>query len=208
MKSNILFSIGGIATALVISALLLGRPSFEKKSELGLVSERSEEIEKRISPTPISTPVPTPIIGKPVSIYIPRLEINSLVETVGLDEKQRMDVPKNPENVAWYELGPKPGENGSSVIAGHLDSSTGPAVFYRLELLENGDLIEIEDEFGENYKFRVVGKNVYEDESFPLQEVFSNNDGKKLNLITCQGKFDRNARNYSHRLVVFTELVE
>ncbi len=66
---------------------------------------------------------PAPV-SFPKILSIPKLEVNAEIETVGLDNKGAMDVPKNAMNVAWYNLGPKPGEKGNAVMAGHLDTIT------------------------------------------------------------------------------------
>src|SRR5438128_2185263 len=71
-----------------------------------------------------------PLISSPTTIRIPAIHINARVESVGLDSEGHMAVPKVPANVAWYNLGPKPGEDGNAVIDGHIDTITGePAVF-------------------------------------------------------------------------------
>src|SRR5687768_1091778 len=82
----------------------------------------------KAAPTFESTPTPTPYIGPPSLLTIPTLDINAAIEHVGLDQQKRMDVPQDVNNVAWYKLGPLPGQPGNAVLAGHLDSKTGPAV--------------------------------------------------------------------------------
>jgi sortase A len=148
-------------------------------------------------------------IGLPVKLSIPDINVSASVEYVGLDSKRNMDVPKNDMNVAWYNLGPKPGEQGSAVMAGHLDrASGGPAVFWDLEKIEEGDEIKVTDENGKVSTFRVTGMETYPFDEFPLQEVFADKSGKKLNLITCDGDFDQATKNYSQRTVVYSELSE
>lgn len=143
----------------------------------------------------------------PVTLKIPRLEIDAKVEKVGLDENKNMDVPKDPQNAAWYQLGYLPGQQGSAVIAGHFDTPTGaPAVFYRLGNLENGDEIQITDEKNETLTFIVTGKENYPYDNFPLTEVFGPHEKQVLNLITCEGTFLKDKKSYSHRTVVYSEL--
>jgi LPXTG-site transpeptidase (sortase) family protein len=159
-----------------------------------------QQVEPTITPTPL-------IFAKPVNLQIPKLGITTTVEHVGLDEKKNMDVPKDDMNVGWYQYGPKPGESGNSVLAGHFDTKTGgAAVFYRLDELIVGDEIMITDEAGESYTFVVVGKNSYPVEAFPIEKVFGKSDKRYLNLITCEGVFDSAKRLYSDRLVIRTEL--
>jgi len=138
-------------------------------------------------------------IGIPQTLIISKINISTNVELVGEDSQGRMDVPKDVNNVGWYTYGFKPGENGNSVISGHLDSEIGPAVFYNLGLLNIGDEIEIMDEDNKIYRFKVANKATYDFDKVPLNEIFGNSDKPKLNLITCDGVFDRNTRNYSKR---------
>ncbi len=145
--------------------------------------------------------------SQPQTLTIQRLGVNAQIESVAMDEKGNMDVPKQVMNVAWYNLGAKPGERGNAVIAGHLDTVSGkPAVFYKLSSLEAGDTIMVTDAEKNSYTYTVVRKENYPFDSFPLQEVFGVSSKKRLNLITCEGSFDKTAKNYSHRTVVYAEL--
>lgn len=148
-------------------------------------------------------------IDVPMRVIIPKLGVDAQIEHVGLDKDKRMDVPKEDMNAAWYNKGPKPGELGSAVLAGHLDTKTGgPAVFYRLSELQTGDEIQVQDRSGLIQTFEVAEVRSYKDETFPVSLVFSQNDTKRLNLITCAGTFDSGAQNYSDRTVVFATLRE
>lgn len=167
---------------------------------------KREAKQTTIEATEKSEEVVTPI-GKPVNLSIPEIGVNSDIEYVGLDSKRNMDVPKKAENVAWYELGPKPGELGSAVLAGHLDAPDGsPAVFWDLKILKVGDEIITTDEDGKKQTFIVKGVESYPWDDFPLEEVFADSSGRKLNLITCEGDFDRETKNYSKRTVVYAEM--
>lgn len=143
----------------------------------------------------------------PTLLKIPSINIAASVEQVGLTIEGEMDVPKNVNNVGWYNLGPKPGEWGSSVVAGHFDGIYGQdAVFTNLNKLREGDKIYIEDEDGNTITFVVTGSRVY-DPGF-AEDVFVRNDGRYLNLITCDGVWDGSKKSFSKRLVVFAEIVQ
>lgn len=147
-------------------------------------------------------------VGLPKKLIIPKLGVNTIVESVAMDSEGRMDVPKNVENVAWYNLGPKPGLFGSAVLAGHFDKVTGaPAVFFDLDKLKVGDEIISVDEFNKEYKFKVVDKRTYIYNQVPLEQVFNSNDKSRLNLITCGGQWIATQKNYSNRTVIYSELV-
>ena len=154
-------------------------------------------------------PVTSPEVTLPQKLIIPKLGIAAAVEYVGMDEKGNMDVPRNDNNVAWYELGFKPGAAGNSVMAGHLDTRTGaPAIFYQLDSLEKGDRIQIIGTDGSTKEFVVTHKQTYPYNAFPLVEVFGTSDKPRLNLITCEGRYNSSERNYSHRTVVYSELTQ
>ena len=98
----------------------------------------------------------------PKTLQISKLGINVPIESVAMDEKGRMDVPKDPDNVAWYNLGVKPGEQGNAVMAGHFDKETGePAVFYDIEKLTRGDTISITDKNNQVITFSVVRSSFF-----------------------------------------------
>jgi hypothetical protein len=146
--------------------------------------------------------------GMPKQIVIPRLGLRTTVEHVGKDAKGNMDVPKDPWNVAWYAPGARPGAIGNAAIAGHLDwHGVGPVVFYNLKDLAPGDMVYVRDESGRDRAFRVLRNTTCPFDDCPLTEIFGANTRPRLNLITCQGTFDRTARNYNNRQVVYTELV-
>jgi hypothetical protein len=92
-------------------------------------------------------------------------------------------------------------------MAGHLDSKTGPAVFYRLEDLVPGDEIFTMTADGQELRFIVLSSETYDVADAPLERIFGDADRPHLNLITCDGAFDRSIRQYDKRLVVFTEFV-
>lgn len=160
------------------------------------------------TPTPSPTPSPTPGLT-PATFILPKLNISTAVERVGLTETQNMDVPKNTANVAWYMHGKMPGEEGNSVIAGHYDTATGkPAIFYKLRILEVGDEVIVISENALKSVFVVAEKATIPYDKFPSEEVFKSRPGKNLNLITCGGIWDARKRTYLDRIVVYTTLKE
>ncbi|MFZ2038731.1 MAG: class F sortase [Minisyncoccia bacterium] len=145
-------------------------------------------------------------LALPIRLKIPSLGIDAPVESLGLTTDGSMDVPKSPDNVGWFELGPYPGEIGSAVIAGHYGWKDNlPAVFDNLSKLKKTDKIYVEDKEGIITTFvvreiRSFGEN---DETL---DVFNSTDGKAhLNLITCEGIWNASNKSYSKRLIVFTD---
>jgi LPXTG-site transpeptidase (sortase) family protein len=142
-------------------------------------------------------------------LSIPRLGIDTQIETVGLTKEGKMGLPSKPETVAWFNAGPKIGDAGNAVIAGHLDQQNGrPAVFAKLHDLEIGDTIEVLEDSDQKTQFKVVAKKSFAvDDTKALLEVFGPSETENLNLITCWGAWDTDKDRYGERLVVFTKKV-
>lgn len=143
----------------------------------------------------------------PTRVHIPRIKVNAPVETVGLEASGIMEKPSAADVVAWYGYGPAPGAPGASVLAGHVDSVRGPAVFWSLQDLRSGDTIEVEVLGHPNRRFQVVEAGVYPPDAAPIDVIFASGGPPRLNLITCGGVFDRSRHAYDKRLVVYTQLV-
>lgn len=140
-------------------------------------------------------------VGVPNRLQIPAIGVDAAVEFVGVDSKGVMEVPINGIDVGWFYPGPRPGEKGSAVIAGHLDNKDGSdAVFANLNKLKQGDHLYVVDSNGIPTIFIVQGSHEYN--VGYADEVFSRNDGTYLNLITCDGVWDGTKKSYNKRLVV------
>ncbi len=151
----------------------------------------------------------TTAFGVPTTLEIPSIGVDTDIESVGKDATGAMDVPKNFKNAGWYNLGAKFGQAGNVVLAGHYDRVDGsPAAFWDLPKVKIGDTIQVGDADGNTLKYTVVKLANYKHDAFPLEEVFGSTSQKRLNLITCQGKWDEKTKLYSERMVVYSELVE
>lgn len=93
------------------------------------------------------------------------------------------------------------------MLAGHVDSLTGPAVFYQLEKIEIGDQVKLTDASGRQMIFEVKNAASYKTEQAPLEEIFGSSNKRMVNLITCTGQFNRKIGSHEERLVVSAELV-
>jgi LPXTG-site transpeptidase (sortase) family protein len=140
----------------------------------------------------------------PIRLKIPKINVDAAIEHVGLTPDGSMGVPKGPSDVGWFDLGPRPGEKGSAVIAGHEGWKDGiKAVFDDLHNLVKGDKIYVEDETGTTTIFVVRELRIY-GQNDDASDVFSSIDGKAhLNLITCEGVWNKAEKSYANRLVVF-----
>ena len=147
-------------------------------------------------------------VGLPVRLRIPSIEVDAAIESVGVTPKGAMDTPKDPDNVGWYDRGSRPGENGSAVLAGHLDWYKGKtAVFQHLDKLRAGDLLFVETDTGRFLTFVVRETRTYKPNEY-APDVFQSSDGSHLNLVTCGGVWDTILKIYRERLVVFTDAVK
>ena len=145
---------------------------------------------------------------EPIQVEIPAIDVKAPVENVGILENGQMGVPEDINKVGWFEPGFKPGTKGNAVLAGHVDSKTGPAIFFYLEKLSKGDEIVLTDKEGEKMTFVVTGKERYPYNDSPIEKIFGPTDSRTLNLITCVGTFNRSKGTHEERLVVSTELKE
>lgn len=182
-----------------------------KNVKVANVTENSGVIipmDEQMTTTQIMASLELEKIGLPVRIKIPLLAVDTEFVRVGLTASGEMDIPKGPTEVAWYELGPRPGEVGSSVVAGHFGWKDGiPAVFDHLDKLHKGDKIYIENENGTTTTFIVRETRTF-GENDDASEVFVSGDGiAHLNLVTCQGVWNKNNKSYSERFVVFADKV-
>lgn len=145
--------------------------------------------------------------GLPVRLKIPGISVDSAVESLGLASDGTMDIPKGPDDVAWFNLGSRPGENGSAVMAGHYGTwkNGKGSVFDNLHKLHKGDKIYVEDDNSAITTFIVRESRSYNPQA-DATDIFSSNDGKShLNLVTCEGAWNKDSKSYPQRLVVFTD---
>ena len=147
--------------------------------------------------------------ANPAHLLIPTIGINASIETVGVSPNGDLAIPtQNPwEHVGWYDLGPRPGERGSAVIDGHLDRPGGyPAVFWRLRDMQIGNSVMVIDTRGKTFHFHVTAIAFYAPQDAPIQEIFANESGTYLNLITCAGDWIPSQHQTTLRLVIYTAL--
>ena len=142
----------------------------------------------------------------PLRLTIPSIGVTTRLLRLGLEADGSMQVPVAFDRAGWFAKGPTPGQVGPAVIAGHVDSRTGPAVFYRLRELRAGDTVQVERADGTRLRFVVEDARRYPKTSFPTAAVFGPAPWAALRLVTCGGDFDRSARSYRDNLVVFARL--
>jgi LPXTG-site transpeptidase (sortase) family protein len=143
--------------------------------------------------------------GLPIRLKIPAINVNAAVEYMGNTISGDMAAPNGHSNVGWYKYGPLPGDIGSSVMAGHVVGPRGEqGVFFRLDKLQAGDILQVTDGKGQVASFTVRSTKTY-GQTEQTAEVFSGSGGIHLNLITCAGDWDAANHHYLKRLVVFAD---
>jgi sortase (surface protein transpeptidase) len=144
----------------------------------------------------------------PVALRIPAIGVDETLIQLGLNADETVEVPLDYAKPGWFKYGPTPGDTGSSVILGHVDSFDGPAVFYQLHALAPGDRVEVTLPDGTAAHFEVTRLATYPKEQFPAEEVYGEHGYSALQLVTCGGEFDPVARSYESNVVAYTSLVE
>ncbi len=192
-----------IALLFLVSVVLYGVFYFYKQNNIVPPSTAIPSALENVNTLPATTQIGP---GLPVRLIIPSINVDAPIIYVGLAPDGSVDVPKGPDQVAWFQFGPRPGAKGSAVITGHYGPWRNGAnsVFDNLYKLKQGDKIYVKDDKGISLTFTVRDSHIYNpNESVP--EVFSKDDGTYLNLITCHGDWLANQKTYTKRLVVFTD---
>jgi sortase (surface protein transpeptidase) len=143
----------------------------------------------------------------PLELRIPAIGVSTPVSTLGLNPDNTVEVPTDFQRAGWFGLGPSPGQLGSAVVLGHVDSYRGPAVFFRLRSLRPGDAVEVSLADGAIAHFAVTAVETYLKDQFPAERVYGPHGNSALQLVTCGGEFDRQARSYLSNIVAYTSLV-
>jgi hypothetical protein len=145
--------------------------------------------------------------ARPVRLQIPAIAVSTPLVPLGRLPDGSIEVPHDWDTAGWYDRGPRPGQPGPAVILGHVDSRTGPAVFYRLRELRPPDIVRVGLADGRMLAFRVQRVERYPKDHFPTEAVYFPTLNRELRLITCGGEFDYAAGSYLDNIVVYATLV-
>jgi len=163
--------------------------------------------QNHVAPMSMSLPRPTSLTRikivdpTPARLLIPRINVDAVVEARGLDSNRNMDIPKNFRDVAWYRLGPAPGQPGNALINGHVNWWTGDAVFTHLNQVRAGDEITVVRADGGTVRFTVTGKTIV-DANARIASLFEPSSVATLTLITCTGVWNPLTQSNTQRLLV------
>ena len=156
------------------------------------------------STAPAPDPSPAAAAPAPVSLTIPAIGVHSRLITLGITALGTLQVPTSTSVAGWYTRSPRPGEIGSSVIAGHIDSYLGPGIFYKLSDMRPGERIYVRRADGSLAVFSVYAVQQYPKDHFPTGKVYGPAPDAELHLITCGGTFDYATRSYLSNTVVYS----
>ncbi|MGW0613693.1 class F sortase [Streptomyces sp. NPDC002788] len=147
--------------------------------------------------------------SRPVRLLIPKISVDAPFTDLAIGRSGQLEPPPPDDTnlVGWYAKGHSPGEPGTAIIAGHVDTATSPAVFAGLGQLKKGDRFQVARADGTRATFVVDTTESFEKDAFPSERVYGDTPDAQVRLITCAGSYDRQARDYTENLVVFAHLV-
>jgi sortase (surface protein transpeptidase) len=153
---------------------------------------------------PLNPPLTVPPAARavPTSLDIPAIGVHTDLVKLHLGAGRELLPPSDFGTAGWYAEGTAPGQPGPAVLAGHVDSVAGPAVFYRLAELRPGDAVLVHRAGGSTLRYVVSGRVQYPKSAFPTALVYAPVPDTELRLITCGGTFDRAVRSYRDNIVV------
>jgi sortase (surface protein transpeptidase) len=154
-------------------------------------------------------PRPSPLqVAEPVRLIIPSIGVRSGLVHLGLTSSGALQVPPTTAVAGWYTGSVRPGAIGAAVIAGHIDSVSGPGVFFRLRLLRPGERVYVRRADGSLAVFEVTAVHSYLKTRFPTMAVYGPVPAAELRLITCGGTFDYATGHYLSNVIVYADLVQ
>jgi len=156
---------------------------------------------------PLNVALPVAVRSAPVELRIPAIALTVTLSMLGLNPDGTVEVPTDVQQPGWYKFGPSPGQEGSAVILGHVDSNKGPTVFFHLRSLVAGDAVDVTLADGVTARFKVTSVAMYLKTAFPDHAVYASHGFSALQLVTCGGVFDSHTGHYLSNVVVYTSLV-
>ncbi|MFI1095234.1 class F sortase [Streptomyces sp. NPDC020917] len=160
------------------------------------------------APSAASTTAPALTRSVPTRLSIPSIGVDAAFVPLSLGADGTLTPPpmSTPNVVGYYADGPTPGEKGPAIVAGHVDTKTGPAVFLLLSLVKPGATASVTRADGSTATFKVDTVQTYSKAEFPDQKVYGDTPDAQLRIITCGGTFDKTKQDYKDNVVVFAHL--
>ena len=189
--------------ALVLATFSASAPATHVSARTGAADPHSPDGVQQIAVADSDSDLAS---AAPARLRIPSIGVDSPLALLGVDGSGALVPPTDFARAGWFSGGPVPGDVGPSVVAGHVDSADGPAVFFRLRDLVAGDAIVVERADGTTVGFTVTRADRFAKDAFPSDDVYGPTSTAELRLITCGGEFDRAAGSYRDNVVVFARM--
>ena len=211
LLSNIFFT---IAIILLVTGLSIGVYDWHyndvnNQRASTLINEANHNIShavpSTIKPTASELASYTVAPTLPRYLIIPKLGVYALILPVGINVDGSLGTPDNVFNTAWYDESSQPGQKGAMLIDGHISSWTTHGVFYRINTLLPGDIIDVQGGNGAIFTYKVVKTQVYDSNNVNMGAALSPIDLTKpgLNLISCTGEVFAGTSEFNERIIVF-----
>jgi hypothetical protein len=142
-------------------------------------------------------------VPAPVRLRVPAAHVDTPLQRLGRAADGTVAVPASPDVAGWFAEGPRPGQPGPAVMLGHVDSTSGPGVFYHLAELAPGAVVSVDREDGSTVGFRVTALARVPKTGFPTDQVYAPTLEPSLELVTCGGSFDRRTHSYRDNVIVY-----
>ncbi|MFB9239522.1 class F sortase [Plantactinospora siamensis] len=193
-----------IALLVVVLGLVITGVGYQRVTGTSLLPS---SLYPDVQPPPRKYPVLA--ASEPNRVRIRAVGLDAPVQPVGLAPDGTIATPPDdrPDTAGWYDQSPTPGQYGPSVLVGHVDTRTGPAVFHELTRVRSGDRLEIDRADGSTAVFQVDSTKKYDKSAFPADQVFGDFDRPGLRLITCGGRWVGGRLGYADNVVVYATLV-
>ncbi|MFD4376248.1 class F sortase [Streptomyces sp. NPDC058486] len=183
-----------------------------------LVRGGTEQLTATGPPQPLAADAPAPAApppparaglpaSAPLAVTIPAIGVDAPLTRVGLDADGWLEAPppEHPGRAGWYAGAVTPGEPGTAVVVGHVDTPSGPAVFHALGALTRGRTVEVRRADGRTAVFTVHAVELVPKDDFPAERVYAAGRTPELRVITCGGTYTR-ATGYTGNVVVSARL--
>ena len=197
-----------VLSFLVISGLttyhLYSKSQMQKEAE----RQKIEQLKRELADSSAFGKKLEPIYSMPKKLTITTLGLNLDIIEIGVAEDGSMETPKDWNLAGWFNKSGKPGQSRNLIINGHYDNSSGgPAAFYKLKSVKEGDTVDVLDSYGRIYSYKVIELGYVDIKDPSRLQILENEEGKStLTLITCGGVWLPSEGTYNKRLVVKGEL--
>ncbi|GAA3776722.1 class F sortase [Streptomyces coacervatus] len=200
------------AACLVVAASLMSGQN--TSADASRPPSAPQPVASVVQPTATAAPAGQPMDkhlprSRPVRLRIPKIWVDAPFTGLSIGPTGQLQPPPGNDTnlVGWHTKGASPGEPGTAIIAGHVDTKTSAAVFANLGELTKGDVFYVLRADGRTATFRVDSVETFRKNDFPSDRVYDDTPQAQVRLITCAGNYDRSVMDYTDNLVVFAHLV-